>query len=132
LLILPEEIYLFKGFEGHFKKIKIYLRNLLTTSSNLKYNGFKKLEVRSDFVNKFSEYVNREALRRERFAKGFTAEHMAECLGKSSPSSYTNIENGIIEPKISDMVVISKVLEKPVGYFFNLELQDSQNSEQSA
>jgi transcriptional regulator with XRE-family HTH domain len=93
----------------------------------LKYNGFKILEVRSGNVNKYTEYVNREALRRERFAKQLTAEAMAKSLGKSSASSYTNIENGIVEPKISDMVIISKVLEKPVGYFFNLGLQESQS-----
>jgi DNA-binding XRE family transcriptional regulator len=115
-----------------FKIIKINLQMLLTTPRSLKYNVFKKLEVRSDFVNRYSEYVNREALRRERYGKEYTAEYMASKLGKSSPSSYTNIENGIIEPKITDMVAISKVLGKPVSYFFNIELQDSQSDKESA
>lgn len=77
-------------------------------------------------MNKFSKYVNSENLRRERFAKKLTALDMAVKLGKSSASSYTNIENGIVEPKISDMNIISETLGKPVEYFFNIKLQETQ------
>lgn len=79
----------------------------------------------------FSDYVNTYLLRMERAKKGVSAKEMAECIGKSSPTSYYNIENGEVEARITDMVRISHKLGKPVEYFFNLKLQDSCSLEET-
>ena len=74
---------------------------------------------------KYSEYVNTEALRRERYAKNFTMAKMADLLGRKSESSYSNLENGLVEPKISDINKISEILDKPATIFFNIRVQES-------
>jgi len=50
---------------------------------------------------------------------------MAKLLGKKSESSYSNLEKGVVEPKISDIITVSKILQKPCNIFFNLEVQES-------
>ena len=74
---------------------------------------------------KYSEYVNTEELRKERYVKRITAAEMSKLIGKKSSTSYSNIENGIVEPKISDINKIAEILGKPVTVFFNLKVQDS-------
>lgn len=74
---------------------------------------------------KFSMYVNTEELRRERYAKKITMAQMSKLLGKKSETSYSNLENGVVEPKISDIIKISKILKKPCHIFFNFEVQES-------
>lgn len=76
-------------------------------------------------MGKYSEYVNTEALRRERYAKRITMADMAKTLGKKSESSYSNLENGTIEPKISDINKVAEILGKCATNFFNLKVQDS-------
>lgn len=74
---------------------------------------------------RYSEYVNTEELRKERYIKRITMTKMSELIGKKSNTSYSNIENGIVEPKISDINKIAEILGKPVTVFFNLKVQDS-------
>ena len=74
---------------------------------------------------KYSRYVNTEALRQERYIKQISKAKMSELLGKRSESSYSNLENGVIEPKISDMNKVSEILGKPVTLFFNLKVQEA-------
>lgn len=76
-------------------------------------------------MGKYSEYVNAENLRAERARKRYSYERMSKELGKKSKSSYQDIEKGNCCPKITDMVTISKVLGKPMSYFFNIDVRES-------
>lgn len=76
-------------------------------------------------MNKYSKYVNKEALENERQKRKKTCKDMSELMGMRSPVSYYNIENGIVEPKISQMIIISKILKKPISNFFNFKLQEN-------
>ncbi len=74
-------------------------------------------------MNKFSKYVNTENLKKTRLKRKFTYKDMAEKLGFKSEISYYNLEVGIVEPKITQMIKISEILDKPIHNFFNLKLQ---------
>lgn len=76
-------------------------------------------------MNKYSIYVNTEELKRARVKSKKTYENMAQEMGMKSPISYYNIEVGIVEPKISQMIKISEILRKPIGKIFNLKLQEN-------
>jgi transcriptional regulator with XRE-family HTH domain len=76
-------------------------------------------------MGKYSEYVNTENLRKERYAKKISMADMASFINKKSESSYLNIENGNVEPRISTINKISEVLKKPAQYFFKINVQDS-------
>lgn len=76
-------------------------------------------------MGKYAEYVYTEVLRRERYAKNITMSQMAKLLGKKSESSYSNIEKGIVEPKISDINTISEILGKSASLFFKINVQDA-------
>lgn len=69
---------------------------------------------------KNSLYTNTIKLREARREKNITVAEISRVLGFNSLVSYYNIENGITEPKISQMITISRLLDKPVAYFFNL------------
>ena len=71
-------------------------------------------------MNKYSMYVKTEKIKNERKKKKKTIKEMSVKLGFKSPISYYNLEVGIVEPKISQMINLSKILGKPVSYFFNL------------
>lgn len=76
-------------------------------------------------MNKYAMYVNTDELKKARNKKKKTYEDMSNEMGMKSPISYYNIEVGIVEPKISQMIKVSKILGKPVGFFFNLKLQEN-------
>lgn len=76
-------------------------------------------------MNKFSKYVNTENLKKSRLKRRFSYEDMAKKLGFKSQISYYNLEKGIVEPKISQMIKISEILGKPVPVFFNLKVQEN-------
>ena len=76
-------------------------------------------------MNKFASYINTEELRKSRNKKGLSYNDMAREMGLKSPISYYNLEVGIIEPKISQMLKVSKILNRPVHKFFNLKLQET-------
>lgn len=76
-------------------------------------------------LGKYSMYVNTEILRRERYSKRYTLAEMASMLGKKSATSYSNLEEGIIEPRISDIIKVSEIFDKPVNIFFNLKVQET-------
>lgn len=76
-------------------------------------------------LKKYSMYVNTEELRKARNKQQKTYEDMAKEMGMKSPISYYNIEVGIVEPKISQMIKISQILNKPIGKIFNLKLQEN-------
>lgn len=69
--------------------------------------------------------VYTEKLKEERKKKGFTYAHMAKQLGYKSRSTYRYIELGVTAPKLSVMTQIAFILDKPLSYFFNLEVQES-------
>ena len=74
---------------------------------------------------KYSIYVKTDKIRNERIKKNKTIKNMSVELDLKSTSSYYNLEVGIVEPKISQMIKVSKILGKPVAYFFNLQLQEN-------
>lgn len=76
-------------------------------------------------MKKYSMYVNTNELKKARNRKKKTYEDMAQEMGMKSPISYYNIEVGIVEPKISQMIKISQILNKPIGKIFNLKLQEN-------
>ncbi|MBR3697736.1 MAG: helix-turn-helix transcriptional regulator [Clostridia bacterium] len=76
-------------------------------------------------MNKFSEYVNTEELKKTRLKRKLNYKDMAEMLGFKSEISYYNLEVGIVEPKITQMIRISEILGRPVQKFFNLKLQEN-------
>lgn len=73
--------------------------------------------------NKYSKYVNTEKLKNVREAKGFSYRDMSKLMGFKSPATYYNIENGLVEPKISHINSISKILKMPSSNFFNFKVQ---------
>lgn len=73
--------------------------------------------------NKYSKYIKTEILKEAREKKGFSYRDMSKLMGFKSPASYYNIENGIIEPKISHINLISKILKAPSSNFFNFKVQ---------
>lgn len=87
---------------------------------------FKKLELKwGEDMGKFSVYVNSEKLKETRVDKKLSCRDMAKLMGVKSQATYFNIENGIVEPKITQMLAISTILKGSVGKFFNLKVQDS-------
>lgn len=70
--------------------------------------------------------VNTENLKLERRKKLLTYSDMAALLGYKSKSTYMYIEKGITTPRLPIMKDISRILEKPIDYFFNLEVQENQ------
>lgn len=68
----------------------------------------------------YEKYVNKENLKKERENLGLSYRNMANLLGYNSSAGYYNIENGLVEPKISQMIKVATVLKKPIDYFFNL------------
>ena len=67
--------------------------------------------------------VYTDKIKAERESKGLSYKDMAEKLNYKSKSTYMYIENGVTQPTLFIMREISRILEKPVAYFFNLEIQ---------
>jgi transcriptional regulator with XRE-family HTH domain len=60
-------------------------------------------------------------IREARKAKGWTQPYLAAQCGWESQSRISMYERGEREPSLSDLTRLSKVLEKPVGYFIDSE-----------
>lgn len=65
-----------------------------------------------------------DKLKDEREKRGYSYADMSKLLGYKSPSTYMYIEKGKTTPKLDVMISISKILNKPLDYFFNLEVQE--------
>lgn len=65
-----------------------------------------------------------DKLKDEREKRGYSYADMSKLLGYKSPSTYMYIEKGKTTPKLDVMISISKILDKPLDYFFNLKVQD--------
>ena len=81
---------------------------------------FKKVEKGEIKMNKYSQYVKTEEIKEARKSKGITVSDIIDKMGLSSRVSYYNIENGVVEPRISQMIMISQLLGEPIDYFFNI------------
>lgn len=64
-----------------------------------------------------------EKLKKARELKGFSYRDMSKLLGAKSSATYYNIETGKVEPKISQVLRISKLLKEPINNFFRLKVQ---------
>jgi transcriptional regulator with XRE-family HTH domain len=73
-----------------------------------------------------TKYVKTDILKEERESRGLTYEDMANLMGYNSKSTYMYIENGTTVPTAPVMIKIANIFEKPVGYFFDLEVQEPQ------
>ena len=71
-------------------------------------------------MTKFAKYVKTENIRKTRKEKGITVRELQEALGFNSPSSYYYLESGFVEPRISQMAILSQVLDEPASNFFAL------------
>ncbi len=67
--------------------------------------------------------TNTEELKKAREIKGFSHRDMSKLLGAKSSATYYNIEKGIVEPKISQVLKICKLLKEPITKFFTLKVQ---------
>lgn len=76
-------------------------------------------------MGKYKMFINTERLKIERYKNSIGMRDMARKLGWDSPASYKNLEDGNVEPRITIMLNVSKILGKPVHYFFNLNVQNS-------
>ena len=103
------------------RKYKIAIDKL----KKIVYHTLKKIEKGDKTLGKYSKYVKRENIRNTRKEKHISVKDLTKELGLSSTVSYYNIENGMVEPKISQMVTISKLLDEPVKNFFMLEPQEN-------
>jgi DNA-binding XRE family transcriptional regulator len=65
-------------------------------------------------------------LKEERIKQKLTYDDMAKALGYRSKSTYMYIEKGQTVPTLPIMISISQLLQKPITYFFNLEVQGTQ------
>lgn len=74
----------------------------------------------------YSKLIYSDRLKEARLQLNLSYEDMARKLGYSSKSTYMYIENGTTEPKLSVMLKISSILNRPVEYFFNLKVQETQ------
>lgn len=66
-----------------------------------------------------------ENIKKERLKKGRSYADMANFLGYKSRTTYMYLEKGMTNPSIDVMNNISKLLGKPVQYFFNLNVQET-------
>ena len=73
-----------------------------------------------------TKYVKTDILKAERELHGYTYEDMAEKMGYKSKSTYMYIENGQTTLTLPVMIKICQIFKKPLGYFFNIEVQVSQ------
>ncbi len=64
-----------------------------------------------------------EKLKKARELKGFSYRDMSKFLGAKSSATYYNIETGKVEPKIGQVLRISKLLKEPINNFFRLKVQ---------
>lgn len=71
-------------------------------------------------MNRYSKYVKTENIREARKAKHILIADIIKEMGLASRVSYYNIENGIVEPRISQMIILSKILEEPITKLFNI------------
>lgn len=67
--------------------------------------------------------INTKELKKARTIKGFSYRDMSKFLGAKSSATYYNIETGKVEPKISQVLKICKLLKEPITKFFKLEVQ---------
>lgn len=74
-------------------------------------------------MNKEVLITNTEELKKAREIKGFSHRDMSKFLGAKSSATYYNIETGKVEPKISQVLKICKLLKEPVTKFFSLQVQ---------
>lgn len=77
-----------------------------------------------------TKYV-KHTLREERVKQNKTYEDMAKEMGYKSKSTYMYIENGQTVPTLPVMLRIAQILNKPVEYFFSMQVQDAQTENQS-
>ncbi|HIT87003.1 MAG TPA: helix-turn-helix transcriptional regulator [Candidatus Coprocola pullicola] len=73
-----------------------------------------------------NQFVNTERLKLERTKKELTYGDMSRLLGYKSKSTYMYIERGITIPRLPIMRKIAVILGKPIGYFFDIEVQEFQ------
>lgn len=71
-------------------------------------------------MNKYSKYVNTSNIRKTRTEKGITVAEIAKRMDLTCRSSYYNLENGYVEPRISQMLALSEILGMPISYLFNI------------
>lgn len=68
--------------------------------------------------------VRTDLLKAERKRRNLTYKQMAGKLGYKSQSTYMYIEKGRTVPSLPVMLKISRILNKPVDYFFSFESKD--------
>ena len=71
----------------------------------------------------YKKYVKTEELKNEREFRHLSYRDMSKLMGFKSPATYYNIENGLVEPKISHIINIFKILINSCSNFFNFKVQ---------
>ena len=71
-------------------------------------------------MGKYGKYVKTENIKKARKDKHILINDIIKEMGLTSRVSYYNIENGIVEPRISQMIMLSEILKEPVHDLFNI------------
>lgn len=58
-------------------------------------------------------------VREKRIEKGLSQKEIANLLGISNRTSYTRMENGLVQLKATDLEKIAQILGEPISYFFD-------------
>lgn len=67
------------------------------------------------------KFINTEYLKNVREKKGYSHRYMSGQLGAKSSATYYNIEIGKVDPKISQLIKISKILQIPIKKILKLK-----------
>lgn len=76
-------------------------------------------------MGKYSQYINASELRERRKSMKLSYRDMSKLMNVKSPATYYNLENGLVEPKISQMLIVASILKVRVGKIFNLKVQEN-------
>jgi transcriptional regulator with XRE-family HTH domain len=79
--------------------------------------------MKSSVTGKWYKFIRDDNIRAEMARKRITYQEMAEIMGYKSKTSFNQFIKGIYKPGIADIACLSKVLEKPIDHFFNLDVE---------
>ena len=66
--------------------------------------------------------IKTDEIKKAREMRGYSMRDMAKFMNVKSQSTYFKIENGKIDVKISQALMISRILKQPITNFFKLKV----------
>lgn len=74
-------------------------------------------------VQHIEDWVYPSRIKRLRVYKGWTLKKAAEMMGYKSASTFKNLEDGKLEPKISQINRMAEIFGQPAHYLFKLNVK---------